>query len=182
MWIAGSLFHIGWSGNFSLYISNPVISIPISHSVWDPHFANFSVASSSAIQSSCPSYSGLYSVLYTIGICDETQVFYLVLSFEALSLISLMLGKFYFKTYLNSISLPFTFKSFQSNISFDFIACSPFLSRLYLTFLDSSGFRLNYHLAVLFGTTSLLWAGHLVHVSIPASRSIKFSQLENLSL
>jgi photosystem I P700 chlorophyll a apoprotein A2 len=30
--------------------------------------------------------------------------------------------------------------------------------------------RLNHHLSALFGVSSLAWAGHLIHVAIPASR------------
>ena len=32
--------------------------------------------------------------------------------------------------------------------------------------------RLNHHLSVLFGFSSIAWAGHLIHVAIPISRGI----------
>jgi photosystem I P700 chlorophyll a apoprotein A2 len=35
----------------------------------------------------------------------------------------------------------------------------------------SPGYRLNYHLSVLLGLTSILWSGHLIHVAIPYSRA-----------
>ena len=35
----------------------------------------------------------------------------------------------------------------------------------------SPGYRLNYHLSVLLGLTSILWSGHLVHVAVPYSRA-----------
>jgi photosystem I P700 chlorophyll a apoprotein A2 len=38
-----------------------------------------------------------------------------------------------------------------------------------------SGLRLNYHIGVLIGCTSLLWSGHLIHVAIPVSRGITTS-------
>jgi photosystem I P700 chlorophyll a apoprotein A2 len=34
------------------------------------------------------------------------------------------------------------------------------------------GLRLNYHLSQLIGLTSILWAGHLIHVAIPSSRGV----------
>ena len=35
----------------------------------------------------------------------------------------------------------------------------------------SPGYRLNYHLSVLLGLTSILWSGHIVHVAVPYSRA-----------
>ena len=43
----------------------------------------------------------------------------------------------------------------------------------------SLGYRLNYHSGILLGLSSLLWAGHLVHVSIPVSRGSKFEYNTN---
>merc|ERR1739838_1206442 len=36
--------------------------------------------------------------------------------------------------------------------------------------LGEGGIRLNYHISGLFGLTSILWSGHIVHCAIPASR------------
>jgi photosystem I P700 chlorophyll a apoprotein A2 len=50
-----------------------------------------------------------------------------------------------------------------------------FLNSTSLTTMEiaytSPGYRLNYHLSVLLGLTSILWSGHLIHVAIPYSRA-----------
>jgi hypothetical protein len=50
-----------------------------------------------------------------------------------------------------------------------------YISRSLLGTQDVSGLRLNYHIGVLIGCTSLLWSGHLIHVAIPVSRGITTS-------
>jgi photosystem I P700 chlorophyll a apoprotein A2 len=39
-----------------------------------------------------------------------------------------------------------------------------------LAWFKNAESRLNHHLAVLFGFSSIAWAGHLVHVAIPEAR------------
>jgi hypothetical protein len=45
-----------------------------------------------------------------------------------------------------------------------------YIVRSLLGVQDATGLRLNYHIGVLIGCTSLLWSGHLIHVAIPVSR------------
>ena len=33
LWLSGTMFHIGWSGNYTVWLSNPLIFTPISHSI-----------------------------------------------------------------------------------------------------------------------------------------------------
>ena len=35
----------------------------------------------------------------------------------------------------------------------------------------SPGYRLNYHIGILLGPSSILWAGHIIHIAVPHSRS-----------
>merc|ERR1712186_187380 len=40
LWVSGNLFHIGWNGNYELWVKNPIATMPIAHGIWDPHFAS----------------------------------------------------------------------------------------------------------------------------------------------
>ena len=40
LWVSRNLFHIGWNGNYSLWVLNPIATIPIAHGIWDPDLAN----------------------------------------------------------------------------------------------------------------------------------------------
>ncbi len=40
VWVSRNLFHIGWNGNYSLWVLNPIATIPIAHGIWDPDLAN----------------------------------------------------------------------------------------------------------------------------------------------
>ena len=85
-------------------------------------------------------FSGLYNWWYTIGFRSDDQ-----LRDGAVFLIVLS-SLFFF-----------------ASKSHGFMKISP-------AWFKNSESRLNHHLSGLFGLSSLLWAGHLVHVAIPASR------------
>ena len=40
IWVSGNLYHIASNANYSLWVKNPIPSIPIAHNIWDPHFTN----------------------------------------------------------------------------------------------------------------------------------------------
>ena len=42
IWVSGNLYHIASNANYSLWVKNPIPSIPIAHNIWDPHFTNSS--------------------------------------------------------------------------------------------------------------------------------------------
>ena len=50
VWVSRNLFHIGWIGNYELWKQNPIKTIPIAHSIFDPHFG------SSEIENHCPNF------------------------------------------------------------------------------------------------------------------------------
>ena len=43
IWVSGNLYHIASNANYSLWVKNPIPSIPIAHNIWDPHFTNSSL-------------------------------------------------------------------------------------------------------------------------------------------
>lgn len=167
LWLSGTLFHIRWTGNFSYWKLNPISTIAVSHLIWDPHFSA-SYTRGDVSFNSTPSYSGIYHWLYAVGFTSEAQIYYFVLGCELFALSFLLLGKFHL---LKTSSLvnwimnkrPTYNSLFRSNTS-------SLPIRFTTAYTDSTGLRLNFHIASLFGTFSCLWTGHLVHISIPASR------------
>ena len=154
-WAAGNIFHIAWQSNYSYWQSNPSRIIPISHDIWDPNFGLLSSDIFSAGYTDVSillSTSGLYHWLYTAGLRSETDL------------------------YLVSVSLEFiaAFMSAVAHIH-SLLAESGFLNSLDIITMEtaytSPGYRLNYHLSVLLGFTSILWSGHIVHVAVPYSRA-----------
>ena len=155
-WASGNMFHLSWAFNYSFWTSNPGRVLSISHSVWDPNFglyANdiFSVGYSEV--TSTPSYSGVYHWLYTVGIRSESDVYTLSFSLEVLSFIFMVLG------YLHTRIEESTYFASANRSLMEIVYVSP-------------GYRLNYHIGSLLGTTSVLWSIHIISVSIPVSRGI----------
>lgn len=161
LWLSGSLFHIGWSGNFSAWVLNPLSIIPVAHAIWDPHFflsVSFSLYST-------PSYAGIYNWLIGVGFTSTHQIYFTSLSCDFLALSSLLLGR----SHLTFSSLLTHFSS-RSSHSASLPFSSHTMPTLSSTHLDSTETRLNFHVGSLTGTSSTFWSGHLVHAAILVSR------------
>lgn len=173
IWISGTLFHIGWTGNFSAWTLNPASTIAISHPIWDLHFSG--VASNAALASS-PSYSGISNWLLAVGYRTESQLYSLVLGSQILALLSILLGKIHISystaSHYWSVTKRPVLTHNRVDISDSWETFIPIPLRYYSTYLESTGIRLNFHLGALLGSFSALWSCHLVHVSIPASRGL----------
>ncbi len=70
VWVSSNLFHIGWNGNYELWVLNPIATIPIAHGIWDPHFASALSGKSGTIVLS----SGISNWLYTLGFNSLLQL------------------------------------------------------------------------------------------------------------
>jgi photosystem I P700 chlorophyll a apoprotein A2 len=154
-------------------------SIPIGHSIWDPHFSasiNEAYSSSNTSYGAIATTSGLYNYLLTVGFRSDYDIYVLVLALEIAALICILLGRLHL-VYIDSLLLE-DFREFEGRRSTkSTYTLEPFVrpySEL-LAFLDGSGLRLNYHLGALFGMTCLAWGGHIVHVAIPASRGVEIN-------
>ena len=79
----GNSFHIGWSGNFKQWAYNPIASILVAHTIWDPHSYTASV-----IQS----FSSLYNQLLSLGFLSATQVFTFTQACNIIALVSLTIS------------------------------------------------------------------------------------------
>ncbi|MFN9620303.1 MAG: photosystem I core protein PsaB [Synechococcaceae cyanobacterium] len=147
LWVSGNLFHIAWQGNFEQWVADPLHVRPIAHAIWDPHFGQGAITAFTQAGASSPvniAYSGLYHWWYTIGMRTNAELYQGSIFMMILSLWALFAGWLHLQPkFLPSLAW---FKNAES--------------------------RLNHHLAVLFGFSSIAWTGHLVHVAIPESRGI----------
>jgi photosystem I P700 chlorophyll a apoprotein A2 len=151
-------------------------SIPIGHSIWDPHFSSYCYEAYSSLGTASggvASYSGLYNVFLTIGVSSDFDLYKLVIGFQILSLISILLGRLHL-VYIDSLILADArHKSLGSEEHTSHMHALVYNSYQLLAFLNASGLRLNFHLGALFGVSSIAWSGHLIHVALPASRGVR---------
>jgi len=148
LWTSGNLFYVALQGNFEQWVLNPLHTRPIAHAIWDIHFGRSAINAYTREGSLGPvtlSTSGLYQWWYTIGMRSNTDLFNASLFLFLISFLFLIAGFIHGYVPLFKPSLLF-FKNAES--------------------------RLNHHLSGLFGVSSLLWTGHLVHIAIPESRGI----------
>merc|ERR1712066_362800 len=163
-WASACYFHIAWTGNYELWILNPLDTLPIAHSVSDPHFG-------SSLLDSCfvESLSGLYNILLSAGVSSNDQVYSISMSFQIASLLSLLLALFSslsFDSLVDTIAI-----EANSTITYKNKNSSPlYLStmRTLLSALTSpllGKFSQAFHLNSLIALTSLLWGCHLAYFS-----------------
>ena len=105
VWVSRNLFHIGWNGNYGVWLLNPILATPISHPIWDPDFGSASTQASlltelyaALLVSGKSDYtivlcSGIYNWLYTVGFNSVFQLYNFVIICELLAVISIALGK-----------------------------------------------------------------------------------------
>jgi photosystem I P700 chlorophyll a apoprotein A2 len=193
IWVAGNLFHIGWNGNYELWIRNPIAIVPISHGIWDPHFGfqiTDAYSSGGSDYAVVLSYSGIYNWLYAAGLTSVVQLYNFTIGLELLAVVSLVLGRIHIINLESMLhwSRWYSFSMVGLTSNLDPGAVQQYLHmnlasdtnmtmryvrwplRLYLACFDLSGLRLNYHIGVMMGLFSIAWAGHLVHVAIPVMR------------
>ena len=66
VWVSTHLFHIGWNGNYSVWVFNPIATIPIAHGISDPHFAlPINYSSGKSDYTILLSYSGISNWLFS---------------------------------------------------------------------------------------------------------------------
>jgi photosystem I P700 chlorophyll a apoprotein A2 len=146
LWTSGNLFHVAWQGNFEKWVTNPLKTKPIAHSIWDPHFGESALKAFSK-GNTYPvniAYSGVYQWWYTIGFRTNQELYVGSIGLLLLSCALLFAGWLHLQP------------KFRPSLSW----------------FKNNESRLNHHLSGLFGVSSLAWTGHLVHVAIPASRGI----------
>jgi photosystem I P700 chlorophyll a apoprotein A2 len=89
VWVSRIQFHIGSHGNYLLWSSNPINSIPIAHAIFDPHFA-FSKITNKI------SDNGIYNNLLSLGFNSVFDLYKIVITSELLALISIGLALIHF--------------------------------------------------------------------------------------
>lgn len=162
-WASGNLFHLGWQSNYSYWLCQPTKAIPISHGTWDPHYSSIAYdiySTGSTDYSTTVTYSGIYHWMYTVGLSSESQIYTLSLGLELAALLLLAISLIHLK------------------LEEGLLATTSTLSRtLGDVVRANTGYRLNYHIGVFIGVSSILWASHIIHIGIPASRGTTDSAL-----
>jgi len=145
LWTSGNLFHVAWQGNFETWVQDPLHVRPVAHAIWDPHFGQPAVEAYTRGGTTGPvniATSGIYQWWYTIGMRTNQDLY------QGSIFLLIVASLFIFAGWLH---------------------LQPKFQPALFWFKNAES-RLNHHLAGLFGTSSLAWTGHLVHVAIPASR------------
>merc|ERR1711966_578999 len=146
LWTSGNLFHVAWQGNFEKWVTNPLKTRPIAHSIWDPHFGELALKAFSK-GNEYPvniAFSGVYHWWYTIGFRTNQELYAGSVGLLLFSCALLFAGWLHLQP------------KFRPSLSW----------------FKNNESRLNHHLSGLFGVSSLAWTGHIVHVAIPASRGV----------
>jgi hypothetical protein len=167
MWVSRNLFHIGWNGNYSLWVLNPIATIPIAHGIWDPAIPAIVLSSV---------FSGIYNWLFISGFNSVFHLYNFVIICEFLAVISIPLGKvhlIYNSELLHWLALHKPYISISVRI-FKKLALDINVHPLqrFVAYFDLGNLRLNFHTGIIIGFLSIAWCGHLVHVAIPISRGI----------
>ena len=92
---ASLVFHIGWNGDFSRSLKNPIPSIPIAHGIGDPHFGNpisEAYSSGKSYYRFILSFSGIYNWLYTVGFNTVFDLYNFVITHEFLGVTLIRIG------------------------------------------------------------------------------------------
>jgi photosystem I P700 chlorophyll a apoprotein A2 len=105
--------------------------------------------------------AGIHHWLYTVGVRSESDIFTMAVGGEILSLALVIVS-------LIQIKMARASNNMELRQVLDIAYTAP-------------GYRINYHISTLLGVTSILWAGHIVHVAIPYSRGTQFKgELEGI--
>ena len=76
-WLSSLAFHIGWSGNYPIWLLNPVYFLPCAHHLFDPHLGFFGLLLALGIIIVC--ISGCYLWFLVAGIFRSVELFYISL-------------------------------------------------------------------------------------------------------
>ena len=176
MWVSSNLYHIAHNANYYVWLRNPIPSIAIAHNIWDPHFTSSinPYSQTFKLTSSLIAYSGLYNLVYTLGFSSINQIYKTTISLSCLAFTCLVLAKVHIST--NNELLHKIGTSAGSHAG----------SHSQLLYFLNSGLtsvnlRLNPHTGILVGLSSIAFSGHLLDISIPASRDVNAQAGPSLS-
>jgi photosystem I P700 chlorophyll a apoprotein A2 len=167
VWVSRNLFHIGWNGNYELWVLNPIATIPIAHGIWDPHFASALNSDYTIVLS-----SGIYNWLYTVGFNSVFHLYNFVIICELLAVISIPLGKVHLIYNEELLHWHKEIIHFHKKLALDISLIA------YFDLVIWACFRLE----IIIGFLSIAWCGHLVDYAIPISRAINVYWFNTLTL
>jgi photosystem I P700 chlorophyll a apoprotein A2 len=179
LWVSGNLFHMGWNGNYELWLLHPIATIPIAHGIWDPNFTSEAGSDYTVV-----SFSGISNWLYTLGFSSVFHLYNLVIVFQLLAVISILLGKLhlmYHEELLHWLSFNKPTNGtgallYHKKIGFDG-KVYPLLQAQAAIHLAVSYALPASSASILIGFLSIAWSGHFVHYA--SLLPINYSNQEN---
>ena len=159
-WVSSVVFHIGWHSNFTAWVSSPSRTAAVAHSIFDPRLGTFDTQS-------IASTSGAHSLSFTVGHSSSSSLHALTCSALPAALSTLTLAM------LHAQSPRALSAAFARSAALCPVTLTPVPAAAMSTSTAAPGSRLNCRTGGLFGSTSLAWAGHLVHVSLPTCRGLQ---------
>ena len=141
LWTSFPIFQVAWQGNYESWIENPTIT-PIAHAIRDPQFGS---TAATAFSAAIVSTTGVYEWYYTIGLRTVDELFVAGSFLVTISMLFLVAA-------IIHVASAGTFQIGQARL------------------LGAGDSTINHHLGGFLGSSSIAWAGHLVHVAIPRSR------------
>ena len=164
IWVSSNLYHIASNANYSLWVKNPIPSIAQAHNIWDPHFTIIKTNpySHTIMTTILITYSGIYNQVYTSGFNTINQIYKITIIHTCLAVISIPLAKIHIKTHSELLHKLYINKS----------QISQALSTFCLVTISSVNIRFNFHTAIPIAIFSIAHTGHLLDITIPASRAV----------
>jgi hypothetical protein len=92
---AAEFFHVGWNGNFSCVLKNPIATLGIAHTIGDPHFGSSlgeAFSAGGSYYGSLECFTGVYNWLYALHFSSVFDIYNLVIACELLAVVLLSLG------------------------------------------------------------------------------------------
>ena len=179
VWVSRNLFHIGWNGNYELWVLNPIAFIPIADGIWDPHFASGLNSDYTIVLS-----SGIYNWLYTLGFNSVFHLYNFVIMCELLAVISIPLGKLhliYNEELLHWLRLnkPAITSALHKEIKHSVLTSHTTYFDLVISY---KFIRCKTPLEIIIPFLSIAWSGHLLDYAIPISTAVNVYWLNTLRL
>jgi len=158
IWASIPIFQLGWQGTFEGWAQAPNIISPLAHAMRDPHFGQsgvqaFALSASQLFAIRCT--TGMYQWLYTLGFRSNGDCLASGLGLSAFG------GLSFVAALVHATSRRF----YDPGLRWHANVVSWFTH-------NASG---------LVGVGSLAWAGHIIHVALPASRGLRVGWLQLLT-
>ena len=156
LWASALIFQLAWQGCYESWCASPNLYTPLAHAVRDPHFGLTSLGPLGSTILGIRCCSGLYQWLFTLGFRWTSEC---ILAASFLAFIAfLFLTGFVTHTIARHVLRPVSFW-FRNLLA-----------------------RIKHNAIGLLGVASIGFAGHIIHVALPASRGLRAGWMRLLTI